>query len=77
MEYTSLGHTTNMAARLCSAAAPGEILTVESMHKAASEQRKLYQAGLPLPHMGFCSRGRMSFKNVAEPVEVIAVTRKD
>ncbi|MFA6033034.1 MAG: adenylate/guanylate cyclase domain-containing protein, partial [Myxococcota bacterium] len=76
MDYTALGHTTNMAARLCGAAAPGEILTIESTYKAASDQKKLYQAGLPLPHMGFAAKGKMQFKNVDERVEVISVTLK-
>ena len=76
MDYTAIGHTTNMAARLCGAAAPGEILTTEETYAAARAQRSLYSADIPIPHLGFASKGRMPFKNVATPVEVISVSRK-
>ena len=76
MEYTVLGHTANLAARLCGAAAAGEILTTEQTYAAAREQRTLYGGATALPHLGFASKGRMPFKNVAEPIEVIAVSRK-
>ena len=66
-----------MAARLCGAAGPGEILTVEATYEAAAQQRKLYEGRVPLPRLSFSSRGRMPFKNVDVPVEVIAVTRKE
>ncbi len=77
MDYTALGHTTNMAARLCGAAGRGEILTTEQTYAAALEQRKLYNGSVAVPRLGFASRGRLPFKNVAEPVEVIAVSRKE
>lgn len=77
VDYTAIGHTTNMAARLCGAAGPGEILTLQSTYEAAAEQKRLYRGAVPVPHLAFAPRGKQAFKNVAEPVEVIAVTRKD
>jgi len=76
MDYTALGHTTNIAARLCGTAGPGEILILESTYKAAAEQRKLYKGSVPMPHLGFSSKGKLQFKNVDEPIEVISVTEK-
>jgi len=76
MDYTVLGHTVNLAARLCGGAEGGEVLTVASTHAAAAEGRKGYRGQVPLPHLSFASKGKMPFKNVAEPVEVFSVVEK-
>lgn len=77
MDYTALGHTTNLAARLCASAAGGEILTIESTYKAAMEQKKSYTGSLAIPHLRFNSKGKQSFKNVDEPIEVISAVVKE
>jgi class 3 adenylate cyclase len=76
MDYTAQGHGVNLAARLCSAAAGGEVLTLPLTHRAALAAVKGYRGGVPVPRFGFEPRGRLSFKNVAEPVEVLAVKLK-
>lgn len=76
VNFTALGHTTNLAARLCGAAGGGEILTLQATYEAAAAQKALYRGPIPVPHLAFAPRGKQAFKNVAEPVEVIAVTRK-
>ena len=76
MAYTAQGHTTNLAARLCSAAAAGEILTTPDTHAAALSAVKGYDGVIRVPRFRFVSRGRMDFKNVAEPVAIVAVTVK-
>jgi class 3 adenylate cyclase len=77
MDYTVLGHTVNLAARLCGSAEGGEVLTVASTHAAAAEGKKAYAGRVPLPHLSFASKEKMSFKNVRETVEVFSVVRKD
>lgn len=71
MEYTALGHTVNLASRLCGAAGPGEILTIPFTRDEALRASPRGTAGLqPFP---FLSKGKMSFKNIQEPVEVISI----
>ena len=77
MEYTALGHTVNLAARLCGAAAAGETLTVPETHAAAQRCLRTSAAAAAVPRLGFEPRGKMSFKNVAEPVEVVAVRARE
>ena len=76
MTYTAQGHTTNLAARLCGAAAGGEVLTVPATHSKALEAVKTYQGELPVPRFRFEPKGQMAFKNVDKPVQVLAVSTK-
>ncbi len=76
MDYTALGHTVNLAARLCSTAEGGETLTIPKTHAAAIGAIGGYSAAIPVPRLSFKPRGKMPFKNVTEPVDVIAVTVK-
>jgi adenylate cyclase len=74
MDYTALGHLVNLASRLCSGAAGGEILaTGETL-----EQMNRYSSALQLQDEFVeaitTSKGPMKFKNIEEPVEVFAVT---
>jgi class 3 adenylate cyclase len=72
LEYTALGHTVNLASRLCGDARAGEILTVPSTHSAALTALKLGAAPLtPIPHLKFEALGLRQFKNVPDAVEVI------
>ena len=60
-----IGTAVNVAARLCAAAQPGEVL-VSSTVKATT------QANIPV---GFIARGRRRLKGIRQPIEVYAVTR--
>lgn len=75
LEYTALGHTVNLAARLCGDAHGGEILTIPSTYRAAKEA--LHRDLLPpekIPHLHFEPLGWRNYKNVPEPVEVIQLS---
>jgi class 3 adenylate cyclase len=61
MDYTAVGDTTNLAARLQSLAAPGTIRISEATHRAA------------LPYFEFTALGKQTLKGIAEPVEVYDV----
>ena len=61
MDYTAVGNTTNLAARLQSLAAPGTIRISEATHRAA------------LPYFEFTALGKHTLKGIAEPVEVYDV----
>jgi class 3 adenylate cyclase len=76
INYTAQGHPVNLAARLCSAAGGGDVLTVPATHAAALAAAKAYRGEVPLPRLRFEPKGPMSFKNVAEPVQVLSVTVK-
>lgn len=77
MDYTAQGHPVNLAARLCGAAAGGEVLTVPDTHRAALGSVKSYKGEVPVPHFAFASKGKQSFKNVAQPVEVLSVAVRE
>ncbi len=76
MVYTAQGHGVNLAARLCGAARAGEVLTVPRTHQAAMKSLKGYQGEVPIPRLGFASKGKLRFKNVTDPVEVLEVRIK-
>jgi len=76
MNYTAQGHTTNLAARLCSAAGGGEVLTIAGTHQAALGAIKTYQGEVKIPRLSFKPKGQMHFKNVAEPIQVLSVATK-
>ena len=60
-----IGSAVNLAARLCAAARPGEVLVTETVKGTT-------QAEIPV---GFIAHGRQRLKGIREPVEVYAVTR--
>jgi class 3 adenylate cyclase len=71
MEYTALGHVVNLASRLCGAAGSGEILTTPfTRDKALCD----VPAGGSPCSFTFLPKGKMLFKNIQEPVEVISIT---
>src|SRR5262245_37274306 len=61
MDYTAVGNTTHLAARLQQLAAPGTIRTSAATHRAA------------LPYFEFVALGTHTLKGIAEPVEVYEV----
>jgi adenylate cyclase len=74
MEYTALGHLVNLASRLCSAAAGGEILTIRESQEQMKRHASALQVHDEFLTASFISKGFMTFKNIAEPVEVFAVS---
>ncbi len=74
MEYTALGHVVNLASRLCGAAGAGEILTTPHTREAAL-------CGAPAGGSPGCAsflpKGKMLFKNIQEPVEVISIVSEE
>ncbi|MBL91546.1 MAG: hypothetical protein CMH56_07000 [Myxococcales bacterium] len=74
MDYTVLGHHVNLAARLCGKAEGGEVLTVPNTHQAGMNAAQHYQGTVPIPRLSFKAQGKMEFKNVHEPIDVISVS---
>jgi class 3 adenylate cyclase len=60
-----IGRAVNIAARLCAAARPGEVLV-------SSTVKGITQSSIPV---GFIPRGRRRLKGIADPILVSAVTR--
>ena len=60
-----IGTAVNLAARVCAAARPGEVLVTSTV-------KDITQASIPV---GFIARGRRRLKGIREPVEVFAVSR--
>jgi class 3 adenylate cyclase len=73
MEYTALGHSVNLAARLCASAAAGEVLTVQETFKQTAEGLKTTTL-TNLPRFKFSPKGEKAFKNVDELVTVLSVS---
>jgi class 3 adenylate cyclase/tetratricopeptide (TPR) repeat protein len=63
MDYTAIGNTTNLAARLQSLAEPGTIRTSEATRRAA------------LPYFEFTALGKHTLKGIVEPVDVYDVRK--
>jgi class 3 adenylate cyclase len=59
-----IGSAVNLAARLCAAAQPGEVLVTSTV-------KKMTQSTIPV---GYMARGRRRLKGIREPVEVFAAT---
>jgi class 3 adenylate cyclase len=60
-----IGRAVNIAARLCAAARPGEVLV-------SSTVKGIMQASIPV---GFIPRGRRRLKGIQDPIVVFSVTR--
>jgi class 3 adenylate cyclase len=60
-----IGTAVNVAARLCAAARPGEVLVSATV-------KAITQTSIPV---GFIARGRLRLKGIREPVEAFGVTR--
>ena len=73
MDYTVLGHSVNLAARLCGKAEGLEILTTKETHRSALLGLKQGLEFKEVPHLRFEPAGNLDLKNVKEPVEVIRV----
>ncbi|HUU02731.1 MAG TPA: adenylate/guanylate cyclase domain-containing protein [Myxococcota bacterium] len=73
MDYTAIGHSVNLAARLCSAAGAGEILTVGECYQAAAKAMKTTSME-NLPRFKFSPRGKQTFKNMDEEVAVLSLS---
>jgi len=73
MDYTVLGHTVNLAARLCAKAEGLEILTTKATHQAAMAGAKIYPRPEEIPRFRFESKGKIELKNVKAPVDVFRV----
>lgn len=69
LNYTVVGSTVNLAARLCSAAAPGEILLGEATR---DQLKAIDPSATDGPALE--SAGRRPFKGFAEPIEVFRAT---
>jgi len=73
MDYTAMGHWVNLAARLCGSAEGGQVLTVPETYYATAEAIKI--TGIEeVPRLKFSPEGKLTFKNVKEPVTVLSVT---
>lgn len=76
MEYTALGQVVNLASRLCGAAAAGEILTTAQ----TVERSGLSVAGEVKAPGVFsftaASKGKLTFKNITEPLEVFSISKR-
>jgi len=59
-----IGTAVNVAARVCAAARPGEVLVTSTV-------KGITQASIPV---GFIARGRRRLKGIREPIELFAVT---
>jgi class 3 adenylate cyclase len=73
MEYTAIGHTVNLAARLCGAAGSGEILTTEECFRRTAEALQNSELS-NIPRFKFSPKGKQTFKNVDQPVTVLSVS---
>jgi len=73
MDYTALGHWVNLAARLCGSAEAGQILTVPETYHATAQALKISSIS-DVPRLKFSPEGKLSFKNVNDPVTVLSVT---
>jgi class 3 adenylate cyclase len=71
LHYTALGHTTNLAARLCGRAQGGEVLTTPETRLAAD--RALTVSALPQLRPRYQARGQLTLKNFEAPVSVLAL----
>ena len=74
MEYTALGHTVNLSARLCGVAGPYEIITVSDTHKAAFDAVKKYDDASHIPRFIFEKKAKVDLKNILKSVSIYRVS---
>jgi len=75
MEYTALGQAVNLAAYLVASAEGGEILTTPfTRDHAQLQQMAAGKEGGPTLPFSYVPKGKLCFKNIQEPVEVIAIS---
>jgi len=67
MDYTAIGDTVNLAARLCSAAKPGEVLLTEAVHAAAQSA----------PGVVFEANEPIRVKGKPDPIAIYTATGSD
>lgn len=77
VDYTVLGHTVNLAARLCGKAAGGQVFTVHSTYAAAREGLEHYSGPEAVPKFRFEVVDEMALKNIKQPVKIISVDAKE
>lgn len=73
-DYTAIGHTVNLAARLCGKAPGAAIYTVQSTYDSVSKE--LSNSPVKLPRISFTVAGEVEMKNVSRPVKIISVELK-
>jgi len=66
MDFTVIGDAVNLGARLCSVAAPGEVITSQVSRELAGE----------LPTLAFTTREAVQVKGKCDPIEIFEVTRR-
>lgn len=76
MEYTALGQVVNLASRLCGAAAAGEVLTTAETIIKAGLSAAGEEKSPGVLSFAAASKGKLSFKNIAEPVEVFSISKR-
>jgi adenylate cyclase len=76
VNYSVLGHHVNLAARLCSTAAAGEVLLGERTFAIIQEAEKAGTLGIERP-IAFERKGSMHAKGISTPVEIISVVERD
>jgi class 3 adenylate cyclase len=73
MNYTALGHTVNIAARLCGEAEADEILIIKSTHEAARDAARDYSGPHRIPRFMFEYKGNLKLKNIDKPIDIFRV----
>jgi adenylate cyclase len=76
IRYVTLGHATNLSARLSDVAKDGQILITPNLHAAASSRLKTYSGGVAVPRLAFESLGPQRFRDVETPVQVLSARSK-
>ncbi len=71
MDYTAVGHTVNLASRLCGSAGAGEVLLDVATYEMARGQVKFWKGPGQLPRLSFERAGPITIKGLSEPVEAI------